>query len=403
MSIATGVNKKVAYKKETSWGVAAGASGGKYIRRVTSNFNLSKETYQSDEIRTDYQMADYRHGTRSVEGSINGELSPGSYADFFAAALAKDFVAGATTGAVMVIAATTGPNTLTRSAGSFLTDGFKIGEVVRASGFTTVNNNNRNLLITGLTATVMTVLPLDGGNLTAEAEGDTVTVSVVGKKTFAPLTGHTDDSFTFEEFYDDINQSEVTTGNKVNSIAVSLPASGLATVDLAFMGKDLEITGTSQYFTSPTEANTNGIFAAVNGYLLVGGSPVALVTGLNFTINRNLSMEAVLGSDTVPDIFEGRILVDGEFTAFFQDRAFSDLFANEVETSLVVVLTTSNAFDANFVSVVIPRIKVNSDTKNDGEQGIVSSHSFQALLNTAGGTGLATEKTTMLIQDSTVV
>jgi len=52
------------------------------------------------------------------------------------------------------------------------------------------------------------------------------------------------------------------------------------------------------------------------------------------------------------------------------------------------------------MAISLPRIKVNSDTKDDGEKGIVSTHSFQALLNIAGGAGVATERTTISIQDS---
>ena len=56
------------------------------LRRVSSSFNLTKETYQSEEIRTDYQLSDFRHGVRSVEGNVSGELSAGTYADFLASA-----------------------------------------------------------------------------------------------------------------------------------------------------------------------------------------------------------------------------------------------------------------------------------------------------------------------------
>ena len=94
MPIAQGISKQVAIKKETTYGTLAGASGGRLLRRVTSAFNLTKETYQSDEIRTDYQMADFRHGVRSCEGSVSGEFSPGSYSDLFASALAKAFTNG---------------------------------------------------------------------------------------------------------------------------------------------------------------------------------------------------------------------------------------------------------------------------------------------------------------------
>lgn len=404
-NIAEGIRKAVYYKKETTFGELAGATGGKTLRRVTGNFNLSKETYQSEEIRTDYQMADFRHGVRSVEGSLNGELSPKSYADFFAAAVGRNFTTGiSVSGVELDISATGDQYILSRATGSYLTDGFKIGDVIRLTGANLeVANVGKNLLIVSVTALTLNVIVLNGTLLTPEVDAIGTTISVVGSKTFVPLSGHTSDSFTFEEWYSDVQQSEVFTGNKVSTVGISLPATGLTTVDFAFMGQDLKQTGTTQYFTSPTGQGNDGIFAAVNGALLVGGAVVGLVTGLTVNINRNLSMEPVVGSNFHPEIFDGRVLVDGEFTAFFVDGTFRTLFNDEVETSLVVALTTSNLKDADFMTIVLPRIKVNSDTKDDGEKGIVSTHAFQALLNFNGGMGTATEATTISLQDSTLV
>ncbi|HEY6038804.1 MAG TPA: hypothetical protein VIV58_31195 [Kofleriaceae bacterium] len=45
----------------------------------------------------------------------------------------------------------------TRSSGSFLTDGFFVGQVVSWTGFVNGANNQSNVTITALTATVMTV------------------------------------------------------------------------------------------------------------------------------------------------------------------------------------------------------------------------------------------------------
>ena len=401
--IAEGISKVLAYKKETTWGELPTATGGQVVRRVTGTFNLAKETYQSDEIRTDYQMADYRHGIRSVEGSIAGELSPGTYSDFIAAALARDFTVGVASVGLDVTAQETAPQ-FTRGAGDFLADGFKVGDVVRFTGFVATANNDKNFLVVAVTALTMSVIALDGSAVVAEVGPvGAVDVEVVGSKTFAPVSGHTDDSFTWEEYYADIDDSEVYTGNKVNTLGLSLPATGLTTIDIAFMGKDLVQTGSGQYFAAPTAQGTNGIFAAVNGALIVQGTVVGYVTGLNININRNLSMEAVVGSNVHPDIFEGRILVDGEFTAFYTDGVYRDYFVNETEVSLSVALTTSNLKDADFVSITLPRIKVNSADKNDGETGIVRTHSFQALLNFNGGTGTDSEKTTISVQDSTLV
>lgn len=401
MAIATGINKSVRYKKETAgqWGVLPGATGGNVLRRVTANFNLEKETYQSGEIRTDYQIADMRHGVRSVTGSLNAELSPGSYADFFAAAVAKAFAAKTTLTAVSVTTTVVagGTGNIIRATGSWITDGVKVGDVIRLSA---TANSAKNLLVTSVVALSLGVKTLNSTELVAVGTAAATDVSFPGKKTMAPLTGHTDDSFTFEEFYSDIGQSEVFTGNKVNTAALSIPSTGLVTADFGFMGKDLAQTGTAAYFTTPTAQGTTGIFAAVNGVLVVNGVAVAVVTDASININRNMQNATVVGSNSIAEMFEGRIAVDGSFSAYFQDASFRDMFKDETEASLVIVLTTSNANTSDFVSVTLPRIKVNSNTRNDSEQGIVSQHSFMALLNSAVGNG--TEQTTIAIQDSAI-
>lgn len=401
MAIATGINKSVRYKKETAgqWGVLPGTTGGNVLRRVTANFNLEKETYQSGEIRTDYQIADMRHGVRSVTGSLNAELSPGSYADFFAAAVAKAFAAKTTLTAVSVTTTVVagGTGNIVRTTGSWITDGVKVGDVIRLSA---TANSAKNLLVTSVVALSLGVKTLNSTELVAVGTAAPTDVAFPGKKTMAPLTGHTDDSFTFEEWYSDIGQSEVFTGNKVNTAALSIPSTGLVTADFGFMGKDLAQTGTSAYFTAPTTQGTTGIFAAVNGVLVVNGVAVAVVTDASININRNMQNATVVGSNSIAEMFEGRIAVDGSFSAYFQDASFRDMFKDETEASLVIVLTTSNANTSDFVSVTLPRIKVNSNTRNDGEQGIVSQHNFMALLNSAVSNG--TEQTTIAIQDSAI-
>ena len=401
MATASGINKVVSYKKETSFGtLPSPTTGGQTLRRVSSTFNLTKETYQSEEIRTDYQLVDFRHGVRSVEGSISGELSAGTYADFLASALTRDWTA-ATPSALdyATIAAVGGTYTITRSVGSWLTDTVRVGNVIRLAGFATANNNV-NLLVIALTATVATVVALNNVQLTPETVASGGTYNVQGKTTYAPTTGHTDDSYTFEEWYADIGQSEVTVGNKVNTVGIALPATGLTTIDLSFMGQDLKQRGTSQFFTAPSAQNSNGIFAAVNGALIVNGSPVALVTGANFNINRNMASEAVVGSNIKPEIYEGRIIVDGDFTTLYQDGTFAGYFDEETEISLVVALTANSLPNSEFMSFTLPRLKLSTDTKDDGEKGIVSQNSFQALKGN-GANGF--EATTIMIQDSTLV
>lgn len=406
VNIASGVNKSIYYKKkavgECFGDLPTVKTGAKTLRRVTGNFNLTKENYDSGEIRTDYQVVDSRHGVRSVDGSLSTELSPSSYADFIGSALCKDFTV-IKTGTVVVNLTISEQvvgskiYSLTRTGGSFLTEGVRVGMVIRLTTVTAANKL-RNLLVINATATVLTVVVLNGDTLATDSV--TTAYTIIGGSSYVPTTGHTDDSYTIEQRYGDIGQSEVFTGVKVNTVGISLPATGLVTAEFAFMGKDLAKADTAAYFTSPSAQTTTRTFASVSGALIVDGTPMALITSLNVNIARNLTSEAVVGSNTKPDIEVGRITVDGDFNTLFADTSLATIFREEKEVSLVMALTTGSEGDADFVTITLPRIKINSDSKDDGEKSIVAANSFKALRGGGGTTGF--EDTTIQICDSTI-
>jgi hypothetical protein len=402
MPIAVGSFKQVAMKVESTYGTIPTASGAQLLRRITSTVDLSKETYASNELRTDFQIADFRHGVRSVQGSLNGELSPGTYEDFFAYALKRDFAALTASTSVSLTIAGTGPTyTVTRAAGSWLTDGYKNGNVIRLSvGSLNAANINKNLLIVDITsATVLTVIPLNGVALAAEGPVAGCTVTATGKSTFVPTTGHTDKSFTIEHWFADVAQSERFLGCKVSKIGLQLPPSGIATAAFEIMGQDVA-TGTAQYFTSPTAVSTSAPLAAVNGVLRVGGVTLASVTGLTIDITPTYSGEAVVGSNVKPALFAGMVNVTGQMTVFFEDAVLRDAFLNESEVELIAAFSTDNTASADFVSISIPRIKLGGASKDDVMSGIKATIPFQALLNSVGGSGVKTERTTIWMQDS---
>jgi hypothetical protein len=395
MALATGVFKTVAIKEESAFGTAAGASGAKLLRRVQSTIDLTKDAFESNEIRQSQMLADQRHGTRRVSGQISGELSPTSYRELFEGLLRKDWVAGATTGEISVVAAATSGSTFTRSTGSFLTDGFKVGDVVRWTGFSSTANNNVNYRITALTAAVMTV----SGTVVDDAEGDAVTGVATGMKTWIPTTGHTDLSYTIEHWYPDITQSEVFVGCMPSQATINIPANGMGTVAFTMVGKNMT-DGTSQYFSTPTALGTDGVLAGVNGVIRIGSTDVAIITGLNVTVNGNRSGDPVVGANTVPALFPGRLVIQGSMSAFFQDATLRDVFLNETETSLNLYLTGSNDANAPFMTLNMSRLKFNSATKNDNERGLVQSIQFVSLEDTAGGAAADTLQTALSIQDS---
>lgn len=404
MALAKGVSKKIAFKRETAWAVEpVDKTSAQYLPRVTGTFNVTAETLQSATIRPDYQTENYRLGVRSGEGSLNTELSPGVYEEFFAAALAKDFVAGGTTtGASVTIAASGQYFTITRDTGSWLTDGFYVGNVVRltGAGLDTANVGN-NILILSLTATVLTVKTFAENDLVAEGPIAAVDVAVVGKQTYAPQTGHISPSFAVEEFYENIGVSELHLGNRVGTVAVSLPTSGFCTADFTFMGKGKTVNGTSQFYTSPQPSPNTGSTVSVSGSVIVNGVPAGVITSADFNIDRALAPANVIGTNYAVEIFDGRISVTGNMSTYMENGTFRDYFLDETRISLVFALTTGSEKDANVITFVLPSVQLGSSTRDDQESGIVQSHSFQALLNTNTTNGNILS--TMLIQDSTLV
>lgn len=406
MAIANGLEKKLRYKRQASFGAPiSGAVGGQALRRVTSNIDLSKNTYKSNEIRDDKQQNDFRHGTRQVGGSISGELSVGTYADFFETFCRQTYQVSVTTGAaVATIGATISGTSVvfTRATGSYITDGFKLGDVGRWTGWTTtaIAYNANNFMITSLTALAMTGYFLNGAATVpvAKVAGDSVAFALQGKKTWMPLTGHTNDSYTIEHWYSDIGLSEVFDSCRLGTMKVALPPTGLATIELGFVGRDM-LRGAASYFTAPAAPTTGGALAAVNGLLFVNGVQVAILTGLSIDGTANASTGEVVGMNTTPDVFMGGMDVTGNITAYFQDATMRDLFVDETEASMMMAFTTDNTGLSNFIAFVLPRIKAGGATKDDGEKGLTLTMPFTALLGQAPlGTSLAT---TLSVQDST--
>ena len=398
MAIGSGVEKQVIYKKQSALGTKATASGAQVLRRTTSGIELKKNTFQSNEIRTDYQIADFRHGSKFVEGPLSGEISPGTYKEFMAAAMRKDFVAGASIASLTLTTAGSGPTyTITRSAGSWITDGVKVGDIVRVTAGLAAGNLNKNYLVASLTATVLTVYVLNGTSISAQSAIAACTLSVTGKKTLTPTSGHTADYFTIEQWYGSgVALSEQFYDCKVNTMDVQIQASGMATVNFGFLGRNVDL-GTTAYFTSPTAATTSGVMAGANGLLIVSGAAVGSVTGMNFTANGNMTQEAVVGANSTPDIFAGSVIVSGQMTILLENDTYVQMFEDETEASVTMTLTTNNAANADFVSFTMPRIKVGGNSKDDGQKGIVQTVPFTALLNPGTNNG---DATTLMIQDS---
>lgn len=424
------------------------------LRRVTSNIDLKKASYSSNEIRTDAQLADFRHGGVSVEGSINGELSGRTYQELMGAVLRKDFATSIsksiTTGATIASTTIVGVEAGTAAVITFAaandlaltgsaSTALRTGDVIwfETIGGTYAANALCPLLVLDINTTLnaITVVPVakpaNWTSITTLSTIGVVKYEVLGKKAYIPLTGHTKYSFQFEHFYKDISptttgagsanypQSEIFVGCRPTQMAIKLPATGLATCDFTIMGQRMK---TPSDYTAqaswegqksilqnvtneaPIDSAIDPIFSAAVGSIYMKDKAtnamqkVGLITAFDYTVNGNGSKADVVGSDQTPDIFLGKLSVSGNLSIYFQDTVWRDVFYKEQEASLIAVFTSNSVGDSStkFMSMVMPRIKTGGASKDDGDKGLIMTVPFTALLGD-GTSGF--EATTLQIQD----
>jgi hypothetical protein len=408
MPNAQGVFKQTRVKRQAAKGTVAATGGAQIMRRESSTFALKKDNFTTEsEITSTMQVTANRHGAKQVDGKLTGLLSPGTYSDVLAALLRRDFAAvAAITNASFTIAngATVGGvqlYTLTRAAGSFLTDGAKVGMVGRlTAGAFNAGNLNKNLFITAVTALALTVMTLDGSALTAQGPIATATLTFPGKTTFVPTAGHTNVYYTVEEWMSDVPASEVNSDVKFTQAALSLPGSGNAKIDLTAMGLN-QTNSAAAYFVTPTAETTTAPVVAASGALLVGGVPQAVITDLSVNIDGSGQVaDPVVGTTLRPDVFSGKIKVSGQFSAYFADSSIHTAFLQEQTLQILSALCADGSAGGDFITLAMTSVNINSSDPDDAETGIKRTYQYFAELDAGGGAGQATEKTTLQIQDS---
>jgi len=403
MTIAKEINKVLTVYKQTGLGVPRSGSGGQALRRETSSGKLAVATYENNEITSHKQSTGKTHGGRSSTFTLNGLLSGNTYSTLFASVLRGAFAATTPIASLSItITVPGGVPTLTAAGATFLTNGIKIGDVIRITAGTYANavNRDNNLLVLSVSETVITGVTLNGSTMIAEGPIASSTLTVVGKKLAAPITSQTSDYWTVEEYHADITRSELFTDAVFSSADVSIPASGNTTVAFNAVALDRTSSG-AQVLTTPTAETTTEVLQGIKGAVIVQGAAVANVTGATIKIDGTVApMGNVLGANVAPDVSRGVLKVSGQLTAFFENGTMSGYFDAATPISIAIVDAADETNNSEFISFVMSKVKLEGDDKDTAETGIVRTYPFTAEINGDGGAALENAKTILTIQDS---
>lgn len=392
MTIQTQVLTKLVRKKETTFGVLAGATGGREFRRSgADSISLKKSKIDSTSIQTNAQRPMSRGGGRTADGNIPVEMALGLIDWELASLLRRDWTAITPLTGLTVTASATAPN-FVRSTGSWLTDGLAVGMLVKFTGFTAgaTANNNKLYTIIGLTATDLNVAE----TVVAAASTGSIGLTVPGKVTYIPDTGHTNDSYTIEKWYSGVLESYRFLGMRVGSINFGGNANDKVTADIAYMGQDRKKDVTA-YFTTPAAPGGGDMLVTPSGLAVINGVATKVCTNFTCDINGNASVGNVVGNNVTPDVFMDMIDVTGQISVYYENGTMDSYFDNETPISLIAKF--DDGIGGAFV-ISLPYVKVFGGSES-GDKEIIRQYDYTAAPN-ANGVGAG--KSSIIIQDTSL-
>lgn len=357
-------------------------TGGQVLRYVSHNLALTKDNYRPNEKRQDVQQVMGKHGSRTIPGTINGFLSPGTHADLFKAVMRNTWTAAVTsTESDFTSAALDNTTaTITFVSGDPVAKGFKVGMVTQFTNLATAGNNATNFVILGFSGGSNRVVNVYPAPITESAD-TAFTFASVGKTIINPATGKVDYKFAFEVNNPDLDLSRFYTECRMGGFDLSVSVNANVGLNFSLLGRNRQtLTGAAApFFTSPTAQTTTDIQTSMSGLLRLNGATLGVVTGLN--VKAELGPEAakaVNAAGLVQGILLGDFVLNGDFTVFLTDGVVLNAFDAETEMELLAYLPTSNAVGAPAQTFYMPRIKINSNNESEVNKAKAIQCQFEA-------------------------
>ncbi|MBN9235096.1 MULTISPECIES: phage tail tube protein [Phyllobacteriaceae] len=350
-------NAYVAYKAQAARGTQASGAGALILPQAGGQGGrLTKNTIADPIIRRDAMQIRGRHGSQKTAGTYNGAVSIGALDPIFAALMRTAWSSAdlAITQADMTSVTTTA-NTIVATSGDWIARGLRVGNVIRATGLPDAANNGKNLRITGLTGSTITVAE----TLVVNAAADTTfTITRPGRVLTNPGAGALVKTyFTVEEHEYDLDASEVFTDCVFSRLRISMNPDGVLTTELGWTGTGKFETKSgvdAPYFTAPTEPSGLSL-AAVDATLRVGTEDILELTSFDITVDLQPNAPSVTGpSKYAPDVFLGVQMISMNLTALRKDLLDVADFIAETPLSLHFLAQENEASPADFFALTIP-------------------------------------------------
>lgn len=281
MTFANGAQHSLHFIAETTYGTTPSTPGFSPIPHTGTSLAVSKDAVESEKLRGDRQVEDFRHGNKTVGGDITCELEYEAFDDLLEAVC----------------------------CGTWAADVLKAGTTRR--------------------------------------------------------------SFTIQRKFGDLATPEFHTykGCEFNTLAVSVSPNAMVTTTFGVIGKDLTL-ATSAITGSTFAADVgNSPFDSFTGSISEGGSSIATVTSIEFTLENGIEPLFSVGSQTTNRPSIGRSRLTGTLTTYFESKTLYEKFLNETSSSITLTLTD---LDGNSYEFDFSNVKYNSGQPDVSGEGTVT-------------------------------
>lgn len=375
------------YIKETNYGETPATPAFKPVRHTGMTLGVQRGSLQSEELRPDRQISDFRLGAVSVAGDIVTELSFASFDDFLEAVLMGTWAPKATKTATTLSAAAA-DDSFNDSASGFVTAGFSVGDLITVAGFTGDVSNNGTYRIASVAAGKITVTAPNGDAvvLVDDAAGETVTIQTTETVLKA---GTTRRSFSVLRHFSDQTAEpyHLFKGIEFNTLALAVNPTAIVSATFGTLGRE----GAAPAENPPTgstfaAATATAPLDAFTGELKSGANVVGEVTEFSINLENGLEVRNVVGSKLTIRPSVGRSNLTGSATVYFEDASFLKKFINEEDTSLSIELPDGAG---NSYIFTIPRFKFTGGQPDVSGQGSVTlAMPFQGVLDPTTGSNI---------------
>ena len=289
MPIANGAQHSIHFISEATYGTTPATPAFKPFPHTGTNLAMTKDGLESEKLRGDRQVEDFRHGNQTISGDISAELEYGDLDDILQAVL----------------------------CGTWAADVLKAGTTRR--------------------------------------------------------------SFTIERKFADLTVPEWHryTGCEFNTFSLSVSPNAIVTSTFGVIGKGLALATTAIAGSTYAAATVAQPFDSFTGSITEGGSAIAVVTSIEFTLENGLEPLFAVGSKTTNRPSIGKSRLTGTMTTYFESKTLYEKYINETSSSILLTLVdlAGNQYIFDFSNV-----KYNSGQPDvSGEGAVTVSMDFIAL------------------------